>query len=67
MCNCLEVSGAPLWGSRCKCTHVKVRMMGERIIKGAMVRTWICDMPECYRSWDINMGFASQDQLEGRV
>lgn len=67
MCNCLNEAGAPVWGSTCKCSHAEVSMRSERMFSGNMIRTWVCEMPNCSRTWDVNMGFSSQDQLEGRV
>jgi hypothetical protein len=67
MCRCLEVAGAPLWGTRCKCSHAEVSMVSERMLKGSMNRLWVCAMPGCSRSWTVDMGFESQDQLEGRI
>jgi len=67
MCKCLESPGSPIWGATCKCTHARVRLMGERVVVGSIIRSWICDMPGCYRAWDVNMNFGSQAELEGRV
>lgn len=67
MCRCKEVKGAPIWGATCKCSHASVYMTGERMVSNSMVRSWECRQPNCSQTWEVNMGFESQDQLEGRI